>query len=162
MATELWDRRRQRSVPLWLPILAAALIVARIVSLQMQPAAVAKADLVKWVPLTSIQGGAVRGANLILYDFTAEWCRPCHMLDDEVFRDPEIAKRINERFIAVRVVDRMQEDGSNAPAIAALQRRYDVSAFPTVVIVDPKGNVRHKMVGYPGKRTVADMIENVR
>ena len=55
----------------------------------------------------------------MFYEFSAEWCGPCKMLEREVFMDQDLAKRINDRFIAVKVVDTKQEEGRNWPDVQA-------------------------------------------
>jgi uncharacterized protein YyaL (SSP411 family) len=127
----------------------------------MRPAST-ETDLVKWVPVAYAGERSKSEGKLILYDFTAAWCGPCHVLDEEVFQDPTLAARINERFIPVRVVDRMQEDGRNIPVVATMQSQFGVSAFPTVVVTNANGSVLKKMVGYSGKEEYAEMIEQVR
>ncbi|HUP47930.1 MAG TPA: hypothetical protein VNA04_03985 [Thermoanaerobaculia bacterium] len=70
-------------------------------------------------------------------------------------------EEINERFIPVRVIDRMQEDGANRPAVAELQRRHSVSGFPTLVIADA-GRERARMDGFGGKNAFERMMSGVR
>ena len=118
-------RTSQRYVPVVLFVVAAALLGARIVhhTANREPA---KNDLVRWTtPQEGLTLARATGKPLLL-DFTADWCQPCHVLDAQVFRDPAIAREINERFIPVRVVDRQQEEGRNTPEVEALQRKYGV------------------------------------
>lgn len=159
-AIDLWRSQRQRTIPLWLPLLAAVAVAARVMVVQLDPVE-KSSTLVEWVPLAYAEERAKDTGRPILYDFTAEWCRPCHVLDDEVFKDAQIAARINKRFIPVRVTDRMQEDGANPPAVQAVQRRFEVRMFPTVVIAGVDGHTRAKMVGYEGKSEFVKMIERV-
>src|SRR5437870_7760884 len=105
-ATDLRRRESQRSVPVWLLVAAIALVTARIVSVQMARPAKEASDLIDWVPAVYARSRAVASRKLILYDFSAEWCGPCHLMDDEVFRNPRFARKINDRFIVVKVVDR--------------------------------------------------------
>jgi thiol:disulfide interchange protein len=155
--TDLWARPSQRSIPIWLPIAAAALLLGRLFA----PAPSAAQDeetLVSWNHLQSADIVARTQHKLILYDFSAAWCGPCHQLDRVVFEDVESARRINARFVAVRVVDRLQEEGANSKEVEALQRQYAVSAFPTLVVADADGHQRGKMVGFSDKKSVDDFL----
>ena len=151
-------RTDQRALPIALMVAAAVLLVARFAWTPAPP----KGSLIHWV---SPAEGIVRARETgkpILYDFTAEWCRPCHMLDEEVFADPVIASGINDRFIAVRVVDRKQEEGRNAPEVEALQQRYVVRGFPTVVFADANGSEQARMEGFRGRDRFEQLMESLR
>lgn len=158
------ERTSQRALPLVLIAVALALVAARIVSHSMKPAAPTNevAELVQWVSLDEGQRMAATSKKPILYDFTAEWCNPCHMLDGEVFQDPAMAREINARFIAVRVTDRQHEEGRNPPDVEELQRRYGVKGFPTVVFADAAGQELGRMEGYRGRDGFARVMESVR
>jgi thiol:disulfide interchange protein len=155
--TELWTRSSQRSIPLWLPIAAAAILLARLL-VHAPSAADDEETLVSWNHLQSADFVAKAQHKLILYDFSAAWCGPCHQLDRVAFEDVEIARRINARFVAVRVIDRLQEDGANSKEVEALQRLYAVSAFPTLVVVDENRRERGKMVGFRDKKSVDEFL----
>ncbi|HEV7763660.1 MAG TPA: thioredoxin fold domain-containing protein [Thermoanaerobaculia bacterium] len=151
----------QRALPRLLIAIAILLVIARIVvhvSTREKPSN----DSVNWVSIEEAAHLAVSSNRPILMDFTAEWCGPCHVLDAEVFRDPAMAKEINERFIAVRVTDRQREDGANSEVVAELQRRYRVNGFPTVVFADVSGGERGRMEGYGGREQFRSVMESVR
>jgi thiol:disulfide interchange protein len=154
--------KSQRAIPIVLLIVAAALLIARIAMHFMTPGEALSNDLVRWVSLEDAGRMAVSSRKPILIDFTAEWCAPCHMLDAEVFRNAAMAKAINARFVAVRVIDRKREDGRNEPMIAQLQQRYVVNGFPTVVFVDASGIERARMEGYRGREQFQRVMESVR
>ena len=168
MPTNLtFDRTKQRALPIWLVILTALLIIARVVSTKYpvtsETDVVRKSgSLVRWTPIGLASAAALRSHRPILYEFSAEWCGPCHLLEREVFMDRALAAKINDRYIAVQVVDRQREDGHNEPAVQELMDRYNVNAFPTIVIAAADGKTRVKDVGYEGRDQFAALIDRVR
>lgn len=153
----------QRAIPLVLVAVVVALFAARIVVSRMDMKKRAGADdLVQWVTIEDAERLSREQGRPILYDFTAEWCGPCHQLKAEVFRNERLAQMINDRFIPVRVTDRMREDGRNVPVVEALQQRYSVQGFPTIVIADADGGARERMEGYGGPDSFERMMERFR
>src|SRR2546428_5355856 len=49
----------------------------------------------------------------ILLDIGAVWCHWCHVIDHESYEDPEVAKIINERFVAVKGDRDQRPDGDS-------------------------------------------------
>ena len=154
-------RTDQRAIPVAFFVIALVLVAARIAVPLMKSDAPKSGDGVQW--LTPEQGLrlAATSDKPILFDFTAEWCQPCHVLDAEVFRNPAIARNINERFIPIRVVDRRREEGRNAPEVDQLQQRFGVRGFPTVVFAD-RGGERARMEGFGGREKFERVMESVR
>jgi thiol:disulfide interchange protein len=163
-----FDRTKQRALPVWLVILTALLIIARVVSTRYpvtsETNVVRKSatTLVRWTPITLASAAALRSHKPILYEFSAEWCGPCHILEREVFMNAALAAKINDHYIAVQVVDRQREEGHNEPAVQQLMDRYGISAFPTVIIVAADGKPRDKVIGYPGRDQFGAFIDRVR
>jgi thiol:disulfide interchange protein len=160
--TSVLDRRSQRAVPLILFAVVLALLIARVVVWRMDAAKTGGAeDLVRWVAIEQAETLAAQQNKRILYDFTAAWCVPCHQLRDAVFRNERLARIINDRYIAVQVVDRQQEDGVNDPLVEALEQRFSVRAFPTVIFADSGGNAVQRMEGFGGAERFEQLMEQV-
>jgi thiol:disulfide interchange protein len=154
-------RTSQRHIPLLLFVLAIALVAGRVAMAFVKPKPEAT-GLVRWVtPEEGVRLARQSGKPLLL-DFTADWCQPCHVLDAEVFRNAELAAEINARFVPVRVVDRQQEEGSNRPDVEALQRRYGVRGFPTVVFASEDLTERARMEGFRGRDEFRRLMESAR
>jgi len=147
-------------LPIWLPIAVVILILARIVS--WNAPVKNDADLVHWMDIDQAVAASARSHRPILYEFSAEWCGPCHLLEREVFMDAGLAAKINGHYIAVKVIDRQREDGRNAGNVQQLMDRYSVNAFPTVVIAAQDGSVRGRTVGYPGRDQFAAFLDGAR
>ena len=71
----------------------------------------------------------------ILLDIGAVWCHWCHVMDRESYDDPEVAKIVNENFIAVKVDrdERPDIDSRYQVAVSALtgQGGWPLTAFLT-------------------------------
>ena len=144
-----------RRLPLLLLVIGAALLVARIgTGIREQRSPPELRDRVTWHPIASAEADSRRSGRPILYDFSAEWCGPCKLMAAEVFADDRTARTLNEMFVPVRVVDRAREDGKNPPEVQALQNRFRVEAFPTLVVYAPETGRHGTITGYPGRAAV--------
>ena len=75
----------------------------------------------------------------LLLDFGTEACFWCKKLDATTFRDPKVAKLLNERFIPVKI------DGDKDERLTQAAK---VDSFPTLILATPEGNVLARHPGY--------------
>lgn len=149
---------RQRRFPAALGILLAAAALYRAATVLKGPETSSR-SLVTWTRAEDAPALAAAKRKPLLYNFHAAWCGPCRRMEEAVFSDPESARYINTSFIAVSIVDRVQEDGRNPPLVDALQKRYEIQAFPTLVRVSADGKLEGKLEGFPGSDGVMEFLK---
>lgn len=88
-----------------------------------------------------ITAKAKREGKMIFIDCYTSWCGPCKRLSAEVFPLKNVAEVFNKDFINYKV-DMEKGEGID------LQRKFHVGAYPTLLWVDHKGNVVHRIVGF--------------
>ncbi len=74
----------------------------------------------------------------ILLDIGAVWCHWCHVMDRESYDDPEVARIVNERFVAVKV-DRDERPDVDSRYQAAVQAMTGQGGWPLTVFLTPEG-----------------------
>lgn len=89
--------------------------------------------------------------KFIFIDVYATWCGPCKMLDKNVFSDKSLGQTINENFVGLKI------DGDKDENVTTMHK-FDIEAFPTLILVDPKTDRKIKLVGYI---EIEDLMEEV-
>ena len=79
--------------------------------------------------------------KLVLMDVGAYWCPPCHQLDEEVFVRPEVGEPLAAGYVAMHV-DAEKGEGPE------LVERYHVQAFPTILVLEPSGLEKGRIVDF--------------
>ena len=74
----------------------------------------------------------------ILLDIGAVWCHWCHVMDRESYEDAEIAKVINEHYVAVKV-DRDERPDVDARYQAAVSAISGQGGWPLTAFLTPDG-----------------------
>ena len=91
----------------------------------------------KWEP--ALFERAAHEDKYILLHMAAVWCHWCHVMEQTTYRDPDIQRRILEKFIPVRV---------DQDADPALSYRYENWGWPATIMLDKDGNEIFKRRGY--------------
>lgn len=88
---------------------------------------------------------------ILIYFKGSDWCEPCKVLDAELFSS-ERFKELSEKSLVLLEVDIPRKmDLLSVDKISDnyyLKSRFKVKSFPTILIVDYKGNVLAEKKGY--------------
>jgi thiol:disulfide interchange protein len=113
---------------------------------------------VTWRVIAAGEAESKKSGKPALYFFTAAWCGPCHLLEEQVFAVPDVAAQVEKDFIPIVVQDRMRETGKNAPEMLALADRYDLRGFPTLVVSRPRLAANVTLVGWEGRGAAVEFL----
>lgn len=136
-------------------------LLATVAGLQLM-AAEAKLD---WkTDLPKAQAQAKKEKKLILLDFTgSDWCGWCIKLNHDTFSKQEWADYAKKNLVLVEVDFPRSKEQSDSlkEANQALQKKYKVEGFPTIVVIDADGKTVWTNEGYlaGGPKAMIDAIE---
>ena len=146
-----------RITPMWLVVLALALLAARI-TLGIVEHAHPKLppSLVRYDDPRGAEAAArLRGLPL-LFVFVKEGQEESQQLEAEVFADPALARLVNRGFVALRLAEtaggtRIQVGGDRAG-------RYHITKRPALVVANPENDRNVVLTGFPGRIPTAQWL----
>ena len=78
--------------------------------------------------------------KLVFMDCYTSWCGPCKYMTETIFPQEKAGEFFNPKFVCVK----FDLEKGEGPELA---KKFGVRAYPTFVIVNPDGTIRHKLVG---------------
>ncbi len=79
--------------------------------------------------------------KLIFMNVYATWCAPCKLLMKTTFTDDKVGSVFNKNFVNISI------DAEKGEGIA-LAKKYKVQAHPLMLVLNSKGNVVKRILGY--------------
>jgi len=99
---------------------------------------------------TAVSQAKARKCNILVLYTGSDWCPWCRKMDAEVYSQPEFAQYSHEKLVLLKLDflrHTPQSDQAKAQN-AEMAKRYDVRAYPTVVVIDANGKALGRIVGY--------------
>ncbi len=91
------------------------------------------AQNISWVPnWSSAMSTSAKSGKLIMASFYTKWDQYGKMLDAVVYTNPEVIA-VSKKFVPVR----LDVEGNGS----AQAKKYKIKNYPTIMFIDPKGNV---------------------
>ena len=132
-----------------------------------------KAETIKWMDFNEAIEACRQEPKLIFIDVFTDWCGWCKKMDASTFKDPVIAKYMNEKFYAVKF-DAERTDtivfsgytftgvtradgrkGTHQLAAALLRNKL---SYPSYVLMDENFQILQVIGGYQEARQFEPMI----
>ncbi len=113
--------------------------------------------------LPKAQEQAKAEKKLVLMDFTgSDWCPPCKALYKNVLSQPEFLEYAKKHLVLVEVdfPNKKPQSEELKKANAALQEKFKIEAYPTIVVLNSEGKEIHRKSGYGGA-TVKEFIASL-
>lgn len=109
---------------------------------------------------------------LLVFFTGSDWCGPCKMLHADLFDNEEFIKYANKNLILYKAdFPRKETNITDAQKLKnnELKSKFNIAGFPTVILLDSKGEILGKQVGYSRtqgsenhKKTIEDAIKNYK
>jgi len=87
--------------------------------------------------------------KLVIIDFEATWCGPCHTMDEWVWNDNDVAASLRAGFVGVKIDADLEKD---------LVKRFKPGGYPTMIVLDGSGKELQRVSGYQSSKQMLGFI----
>lgn len=88
----------------------------------------------------------------VFVDCYTTWCGPCRVMSNTVFTKPQVGNYFNKHLVSIKI-DMERGEG---PAVG---KKYEVGAYPTMLVLKPDGTVLTKIVGSKSAENLLKEVE---
>jgi len=121
--------------------------------------------LVNWIDFNEASEKAKKDKKAIFINFYAVWCGYCRKMDQEVFADQEVAKKLKNNFYSVKINTGIGDDVINYKnhkiSSQGFAMMMGARGLPTSIFLDHKGEIITTLPGYLSKDNFLPILDYV-
>ncbi len=137
--------------------------------------ATVQAQEIKWMSLDEALAAQKKKAKPIFMDVYTDWCGPCKMLDKNTFQTKEVSEYISKNYYAVKfnaegnsevtykgkkyTNSKFDPNKKGRNGVHDFTMFLKVQGYPSMYILDAKGEVKSPIVGYHTPEQLLPLIK---
>ena len=137
--------------------------------------ATVQAQEIKWMSLDEALAAQKKKPKPIFMDVYTDWCGPCKMLDKNTFQTKEVSEYISKNYYAVKfnaegnsevtykgtkyTNPKFDATRKGRNAVHDFTMYLKVQGYPSMYILDSKGEVKSPIVGYHTPEQLLPLIK---
>lgn len=118
-----------------------------------------------WMKFNQGLSLAEKQSKVVLIDFYTSWCHWCKVMDEKTFQNVDVAKRLKERFVTVRVnaENKMEKANYNGKEYNSveLSQTFGITGYPTLAFLESNGTIITKIPGYIPAETFVHILDYI-
>ncbi|WP_020532492.1 thioredoxin family protein [Flexithrix dorotheae] len=117
---------------------------------------------INWLTIDEVQELSKKEPRKIFVDVYTSWCGYCKLMDRTTFTDPEVVDYVNKHYYAVKLnaeSNKMIKFHGKSLAEGDLANAFDVSGYPTIVLLDAKMKTADAQPGYRKAKGFLKMLK---
>lgn len=121
-----------------------------------------------WVDFNTGYATAIKKKKLVLVDVYTDWCGWCKVMDRETYTKADIVALLKSKFVAVKfnpekkdIVYKYQGKNYTGQELAGVISNYQLTGYPTTIVINPKNNKLHVAGGYLNPMEFKAFLDNI-
>jgi thiol:disulfide interchange protein DsbD len=107
-------------------------------------------------PTLAFDEAAEAEQEVLVFLYT-DWCTYCKQMDQTTFKDPSVLSQMADNYVWLRL------NAESDPEGIRMQRKFFVSGFPTLLILDSSGREIDRLQGFiPPSRFAREVQQRIR
>jgi len=108
----------------------------------------------QWDNYTLEEATKLAKNKLIMIDFYANWCSPCHLLDKNTFTNHDVIQYCKENFINLKI-------NTDTEYGYEVYKEFNVESLPKILFINSNRNIIGVINGYYGPKDYLNKIKKI-